>query len=205
MSANTNIIDDEYYDINSNSDSDNDSIDESNSNNDEVFLVKDSHDEILQRFTQVITRNSKHKKIKLAKRKIDERIDEMKNKQLDDVCDERLMRTVDFTKVAKFTTNSIFSKEKCSLWTGDITKKGNYVNFYFKDQKKVALHRLLYANFRGPVIDGEDYIKYSCNNGSVCCNVNHMVKNKYQKKKKMNKKYKHKEKPKKPKFKFVIG
>ena len=57
-------------------------------------------------------------------------------------------------------------------------KKRHLYNFYFKDKKKVALHRLLYANFKGE-ISMKDYIKYSCPNKGKCCNINHMVKFEY--------------------------
>ena len=81
------------------------------------------------------------------------------------------------------TDVSIFDEEKCVLWAGYITnlknkRKGTYINFYFKDKKKVALHRLLYANFKGE-ISNKEYIKYSCSNKGKCCNINHMVKFEY--------------------------
>ena len=57
----------------------------------------------------------------------------------------------DIKRIARKISSSIFDKNKCSQWGGYVTNannksKGTYVNFYFR-QKKVALHRLLYANF----------------------------------------------------------
>jgi hypothetical protein len=57
--------------------------------------------------------------------------------------------------------------------------KGRYVNFYFR-RKKVALHRLLYVNFIGNLNDDE-YLKFSCDNKGICCNIHHLKKFKYQK------------------------
>ena len=57
--------------------------------------------------------------------------------------------------------------------------KGTYVNFYFRN-KKVALHRLLYSNYREP-LDSSDYLKCSCENKGMCCNVHHYEKYKYSK------------------------
>ena len=55
--------------------------------------------------------------------------------------------------------------------------KGTYINFYFKN-KKVALHRLLYSNYVSPLTIHE-YLKFSCENKGVCCNVTHYKKYKY--------------------------
>jgi hypothetical protein len=123
------------------------------------------------------------KDIKISKKKQMERERELKNKQLPDVPSSRKLRPNDIHRIAQHTDTSIFDEEKCSLWTGYITnlknkRKGTYINFYFKDKKKVALHRLLYANFKGD-ISMQDYIKYSCPNKGKCCNINHMVKFEY--------------------------
>ena len=91
---------------------------------------------------------------------------------------EKAFRKSDIHRIVRYTDGYIFDTEKCCLWEGYVTnlndsKKGTYVNFYFKDKKKVALHRLLYINFKGH-LNNTDYIKYSCNNKGICCNVNHM-------------------------------
>jgi len=123
------------------------------------------------------------KDIKLSKKKLMERERELKRKQLPNIPSSRKLRPNDIHRIVQHTDNSIFDEEKCCLWTGYITnlknkRKGTYINFYFRDKKKVALHRLLYANFKGD-ISNKDYIKYSCANKGKCCNINHMVKFEY--------------------------
>jgi hypothetical protein len=118
--------------------------------------------------------------IKISKKKLIERERELKYKQITTVPSSKKLRSDDLHRIIQHTDNSIFDDEKCSLWTGYITnlnnkKKGTYVNFYFKKKKKVPLHRLLYANFKGHISDSE-YIKYSCPNKGICCNINHMIK-----------------------------
>ena len=84
----------------------------------------------------------------------------------------------DMTRIVKNINTSIFSSTSCCIWTGFVTNVWNhrstFINFYFK-KRKVALHRLLYNNFIGPISDTE-YIKFSCNNKGRCCNVLHFVK-----------------------------
>ena len=63
------------------------------------------------------------------------------------------------------------------MWNGYITNKTkesktSYINFYFR-HRKVALHRLLYENYISNIPDNQ-YIKYTCDNKGVCCNINHM-------------------------------
>ena len=121
--------------------------------------------------------------IKLSKKKLLERERELKSKQLPDIPLSKKLRPSDIHRIVQHTDASIFNEEKCAMWTGYITnlknkRKGNYINFYFRDKKKVALHRLLYANFKEN-INSRDYIKYSCHNKGKCCNINHMVKFEY--------------------------
>jgi hypothetical protein len=123
------------------------------------------------------------KDIKLSKKKLIEREKELKRRQLPNIPACRKLRPNDLHRIVQHIDNSIFDEEKCCLWTGYITnlknkRKGTYINFYFRDKKKVALHRLLYANFKGD-ISNKDYIKYSCANKGKCCNINHMVKFEY--------------------------
>tara|TARA_B100001989_G_scaffold248512_1_gene222232 strand:+ start:41 stop:520 length:480 start_codon:yes stop_codon:yes gene_type:complete len=87
----------------------------------------------------------------------------------------------DIKRITKYISKSIFDENNCCIWEGYITNskpdksyKGAYINFYFK-KRKVALHRLLYSNFKES-IDDTDYLKYTCENKGKCCNVNHMVK-----------------------------
>ena len=58
------------------------------------------------------------------------------------------LKLSDFKRISGYLQTSIFT-DKCSFWTGYITKFGNnkfYINFFFNN-KKTALHRLLYYNF----------------------------------------------------------
>jgi hypothetical protein len=110
---------------------------------------------------------------------------EMMNNQLSQINPGRRLSYRDFSRIAKYIENSIFDDDKCCEWNGYVTnssnsQKGTYINFFFRN-KKVALHRLLYENFIGPLSD-KHYIKFSCEeceHKGKCCNVNHMVKYKY--------------------------
>ena len=80
----------------------------------------------------------------------------------------------DLKRISKKLPSSIFNDE-CSLWNGYIIYSKNiYINFYF-NKKKNSLNRLLYINYIDDLDDSE-YIKYSCNNKGICCNINHMYK-----------------------------
>ena len=85
----------------------------------------------------------------------------------------------DLKRISKYLSNSIFNKE-CSIWNGYVTvikndEKNSYINFYYSG-KKYSLHRLLYSNYIGDLLDSE-YIKFKCNNKGKCCNINHFYKN----------------------------
>lgn len=121
--------------------------------------------------------------IKISKKVQMERERELKRKQIPNISQSKRLRPNDIHRIVQHTDNSIFDEERCCLWTGYITnlknkRKGTYINFYFRDKKKVALHRLLYANFKGD-ISNKDYIKFSCQNKGKCCNINHMVRFEY--------------------------
>ena len=84
----------------------------------------------------------------------------------------------DLNRISYNLTTNIFTDE-CSIWNGYITninskKKNCYISFFFKN-KKVSLHRLLFANYAEDINDNE-YIKYICNNKGKCCTINHMKK-----------------------------
>lgn len=121
--------------------------------------------------------------ITVSKKILIERERELKRRQLTAIPASKKLRPNDIHRIVQHTDNSIFDNERCCLWTGYITnlknkRKGTYINFYFRDKKKVALHRLLYINFKGK-ISNRDYIKYSCVNKGKCCNINHMVRFEY--------------------------
>ena len=103
-------------------------------------------------------------------------------KQLPNINPSKKLTYNDIRRISKFLGTSIFSKNNCSIWNGYITNeknqtKGTYINFYF-NQKKIALHRLLYLNFIGDILNTE-YIKFSCANKGKCCNIHHMKKYSY--------------------------
>ena len=109
---------------------------------------------------------------------------ELIRKQLSDVEEDKKLYLQDIQRICKNISTSPFNKNDCCLWEGYITNlnksnKGTYINFYFR-HKKVALHRLLYANYIGP-IGNTDYLKYTCKNKGLCCNVFHLEKFKYNK------------------------
>ena len=114
---------------------------------------------------------------------------ELLNKQLKNIIADKKLNYNDIKRISKFLNKTIFDNE-CSLWNGYITNnnnfnKGTYINFYF-NKKKIALHRLLFMNFKDS-IESDEYIKYTCNNKGKCCNINHMIKCKYNNIKKTNK------------------
>lgn len=105
-------------------------------------------------------------------------IELIKNQKKDIVNDKKLLYN-DLRRISKYLKKSIFDNE-CSLWSGYITiikndEKKSYINFYFCG-KKHALHRLLYTNYIGELLDSE-YIKFRCPNKGKCCNINHFYKN----------------------------
>lgn len=110
---------------------------------------------------------------------------ELNSNQLRHIRPDRRLVYRDLCRVSKYISSSIFDDDNCCIWDGYVTnakntKKGTYINFFFRN-KKVALHRLLYENFVGPL--GDDYyLKFSCDgqeNRGRCCNVKHMMKYKY--------------------------
>ena len=117
---------------------------------------------------------------------------ELINKQRKDVPTENKLYLPDIKRVCKNIDKDIFGDE-CCLWNGYITNvnkkyKGTYINFYFK-HKKVALHRLLYINYIDD-LGKDEYLKFTCPNKGSCCNVNHLKKFKYNRKKKITEKKK---------------
>mgnify|MGYP000576626795 CR=1 FL=1 len=120
------------------------------------------------------------KKTPIDKHKL---VRELVSMQLQTVVPHRRLLHKDLRRLAKYIDSSINSDE-CCIWNGYVTNtknsRGSYINFFFRN-KKVALHRLLYENFKGPL--GDDcYIKFTCehdDNIGTCCNINHMIKYKY--------------------------
>ena len=103
---------------------------------------------------------------------------ELIKKQKKDIPVDKKLLLNDIKRISKYLTSSIFGNT-CSMWTGYVTvikndEKNSYVNFYYCG-KKYALHRLLYQNFIGDLLDSE-YIKFKCPNKGRCCNINHFYK-----------------------------
>lgn len=106
-------------------------------------------------------------------------LNEMLSSQLSGISPSKRLHYKDLARIVSNINTSIFSGDKCCVWDGYVTniqnaKKGTYINFYFKG-RKVALHRLIYANFVGNIRDSE-YLKFSCDNKGKCCNINHLIK-----------------------------
>ena len=101
----------------------------------------------------------------------------IKNQKNDIPLDKKLAFT-DLTRISNNLPSDIFYDD-CCIWSGYITnlkskKKNCYISFFYKN-KKVSLHRLLFANYIGNINDNE-YIKYTCHNKGTCCSLNHMKK-----------------------------
>ena len=108
-------------------------------------------------------------------------LDELIKKQLKNIPSNKLSYQ-DLKRLSKYIKSSIFDDDICSLWNGyvantDNESKGVYINFYYHG-KKIALHRILYVNFIGPLSENE-YLKFSCENKGKCCNTKHIQKFKY--------------------------
>ena len=109
-------------------------------------------------------------------------IKELISHQLKNIPIEKKLQYRDLCRITKYITSSIFDDEECCIWKGYITnadnaKKGTYINFFFRNNK-VALHRLFYINFVGDLNEYE-YLKFTCENKGKCCNVNHLIKYRY--------------------------
>jgi hypothetical protein len=120
----------------------------------------------------------------------DEILRELLNKQIDDVDIDKKMQYSDLKRMCKYIDTSIFDEDQCCIWKGYVTnsnnsKKGTYINFYFKG-KKAALHRLLYCNFVEE-LSNECYLKFNCENKGTCCNISHLKKFYYNKEKPIKK------------------
>ena len=100
----------------------------------------------------------------------DKILSELVKNQKQNLSEDKKLLFNDFKRLSKHLSKSIFNKKECSLWN-----KNNYnlYIFFYLNKKKYSLHRLLYYNFIGPIKDSE-YIKFSCNNKGICCNIYHI-------------------------------
>ena len=102
-------------------------------------------------------------------------LEELITKQKEDIPLNFKLTYSDIKRISKNINKSIFGDE-CTLWKGFVNVKNNnkkYVNFYFR-KKKIAINRILYLNYKGPLSPSE-YLTYSCENQGICCNINHIV------------------------------
>jgi hypothetical protein len=104
---------------------------------------------------------------------------ELINNQRNNIDYNKKLDIKDLHRICKNLSSSIFYKSSdCCLWHGYVTKitssNTKYINFFFK-KKKYALHRLLFENFVGE-IDKSEYLRFSCENKGICCNINHIKK-----------------------------
>ena len=100
-------------------------------------------------------------------------LDEILERQLKNISEDMKLSNSDIKRILKYTTTSIFDKNECCIWQGSIIKNnGLYINFFFNN-KKIALHRLLYINFINN-LEKNTYLSYSCINPGICCNINHI-------------------------------
>ena len=102
-------------------------------------------------------------------------LEELIKKQLTNIDYDKKFTLLDIKRVVNNIPSSIFN-DNCCIWSGYIinSKKTAYISFFIKN-KKIALHRLLYYNFVGPINDNE-YIKFTCENKGTCCSIKHLKK-----------------------------
>jgi hypothetical protein len=102
-----------------------------------------------------------------------ELLKELVDKQLNNIPENWKLDVDDMKRICECISSSIFDKNECCVWNGDMTNthKNAHINFYFQN-KKVSLHRLLYINYVGS-LESDEYLKFNCINKDECCNVNH--------------------------------
>jgi len=125
---------------------------------------------------------TKINKIKKSVNDKDKMIKKLLQRQLNNIPIEQKLMFKDMKRICKNIISDMFDVKKCCIWQGHVTnvdknEKGKYVNFYFCGKKR-ALHRLLYSNFTDRLANDE-YLKFTCKNKGICCNVNHLKKFKY--------------------------
>jgi len=114
---------------------------------------------------------------------------ELIKKQRKNLLSNKKLSFSDLNRISSYINTSIFNND-CSIWLGYITvisnknnvvtdkipeiKNTSFINFFFNG-KKQALHRILYYNFIGDLLDSE-YLKYSCDNKGSCCTLSHISK-----------------------------
>lgn len=103
-----------------------------------------------------------------------ETLKEMLVRQRTGIPEDKKIYFLDLKRLNKHLKKSIFDSE-CSIYNGsDYYPTVDFIPFYMGKQKFI-LHRLLYENFVGPLLQSE-YIKFKCKNKGRCCNINHLQK-----------------------------
>jgi hypothetical protein len=110
-------------------------------------------------------------------------VDRLINLQRNNIRNDKLLSEKDLKRIYNRTGGITNETNECIIWEGYIThNKIDYINFYFNG-KKCALHRILYINFKGKLNDN-DYLEFICSdkyNKGKCCNINHIIKKRYNK------------------------
>lgn len=103
---------------------------------------------------------------------------ELCSNQRDDINENYKLEIGDLARFTKGIDKSIFNSDECVLWKDyedfEDNEKPKYVNFYLK-KKKLSLHRILYINFID-CLEKNSYLKYTCDNQGICCNLKHIIK-----------------------------
>jgi hypothetical protein len=88
--------------------------------------------------------------------------------QLENIKEDKMTKN-DIFRISKFMDNNFFT-DKCCTWKGYIHRQ-SFDFFFFK--QKIAVKRLLYCNYIGPLKRNEKIISVCGNNN--CCNVKHFI------------------------------
>ncbi len=108
----------------------------------------------------------------------DEIINKLFDKQIPNIESKKRLNVKDIIRFVSYIKSDPFSLTRCCEWHGSISKSSHqskYINFWF-NKKKQALHRILYANYKGNLPKNK-YLKFSCvdpNMHGICCNINHI-------------------------------
>lgn len=126
----------------------------------------------MQNFNQI--NNTNNIKLSINQKKL---LCLMKVRQLD--CKKynlkmSVLQLVKFIMICNSDDNllGIFDLNKCCLYSSSCNNK--YGNNFYMNNKKIAIHRLIYINFIND-LDENVYLKHKCMNKN-CCNINHIEK-----------------------------
>lgn len=112
-------------------------------------------------------------------------ISELVRNQLQDVDPARKLSLCDIERLAKFSDGkSYFDPLKCTPFQGYVNhnRPRDVCIVFFHKRRKVALHRLLFENYVGP-LNYFQYVRHTCGNRYSCVNVLHLKRIDYRNKK----------------------